>query len=73
MEVGEEHAVEVWNDISGWCKDNITISEDGFGDLPQASAWMRNAVKDKVGLDYVVFKLECSMSSVGSIVHQYST
>ncbi|KAK9460987.1 glycoside hydrolase superfamily [Lipomyces oligophaga] len=33
MCVGAEHAGEIWTDVLGWSKEEVTIGEDGFADF----------------------------------------
>jgi alpha-amylase len=33
MEVGANHKGEVWTDVLGWYKDEITIGEEGWADF----------------------------------------
>lgn len=33
MEVGKEHAGEVWTDVLGWHQGEVTIDENGWADF----------------------------------------
>lgn len=49
MEVGTEHAGEVWTDVLGWSTDKVTIAEDGWGDFKcpggSVSIWTKEDAK----------------------------
>jgi alpha-amylase len=33
MEVGKEHAGEVWTDVLGWHEGEVTVREDGWAEF----------------------------------------
>lgn len=55
MHVGEMHAGEIWTDVLGWEKGEITIQEDGTGDFTcsgtSVSIWVNREAegRDKFG------------------------
>ena len=59
MSVGTEHKGEVWTDVLGWQKDEVTIAEDGYATFPCAgtsvSIWVKKdaAGRDEFGKLYV--------------------
>lgn len=50
MAVGKGHKGEVWTDVMGWRRGEVTIDEKGYGDFPcsakSVSVWVRG---DAVG------------------------
>lgn len=38
MEVGKEHAGEVWTDVLGWHEGEVTIGEDGWAEFACSDA-----------------------------------
>ncbi|KZP22109.1 glycoside hydrolase family 13 protein [Athelia psychrophila] len=53
MEVGREHAGEVWTDVLGWHQGEVTIGEDGWAEFgcegASVSVWVKRDARDRKG------------------------
>lgn len=51
MHVGEMHAGEVWTDVLGWEKGEVTIGDDGFGNFicagTSVSVWVNKEAEGR--------------------------
>ena len=59
MHVGEMRAAEVWTDVLGWEKGEVTIEQDGFGNFictsTSVSTWLTRMPKGETDWEVVSY------------------